>query len=612
MRKEAQSQESPQEQSLSESGQQMRSPRAKSHKPHHHRRTKGPLLAATAKLTMCSAGVLAACVTVLMAAVGPASASAAEGPVWKVLGVSNPTNFKPGDQRGDDSIEVMVTNVGGGSTDGSPITITDTPPAALTVTQIFGHDTYKSPSIELENEDEYYGIAPGALDCSLAPGPHCVSERVVDPGDTLFITVQVSVTPGLSASAPNVVTVSGGGAASVSASDPVTISPELPEFGIVPGALFAATSTNQAGGHPNVTTAFFLNTVNRVEELLESVPAGTPKDIRFDVPPGLVGTTVGMPRCTMVEVVQEGNCPADTMVGTATLFFNNTGAHDLYTAPVFNIAPAPGEPAAFAFSAALFPVRLDTSVLSDGDDAVRVTVPDITEGAEVIGSSITLWGVPADHNGPGPDYAARNLSSSGSRGAHDVVVFGGPSVEQAPVALLSNPSQCSEPLEATLSTDSWEAPGPGVFKSASTSLGTGTGCGQLSFSSSVSMLPDTLVAGAPAGYTFDLKVPQNTEPGGLATPDVRRVVATLPQGVVMNSSLGRGRVNKHRPCQGHVRVIRRSGRCRSRARIWKNRWRVRCISRARCVTRVPRVMRRMGGWLGCLCRWWVKGNLVLL
>jgi hypothetical protein len=518
----------------------MRSPRAKSHKPHHHRRTKGPLLAATAKLTMCSAGVLAACVTVLMAAVGPASASAAEGPVWKVLGVSNPTNFKPGDQRGDDSIEVMVTNVGGGSTDGSPITITDTPPAALTVTQIFGHDTYKSPSIELENEDEYYGIAPGALDCSLAPGPHCVSERVVDPGDTLFITVQVSVTPGLSASAPNVVTVSGGGAASVSASDPVTISPELPEFGIVPGALFAATSTNQAGGHPNVTTAFFLNTVNRVEELLESVPAGTPKDIRFDVPPGLVGTTVGMPRCTMVEVVQEGNCPADTMVGTATLFFNNTGAHDLYTAPVFNIAPAPGEPAAFAFSAALFPVRLDTSVLSDGDDAVRVTVPDITEGAEVIGSSITLWGVPADHNGPGPDYAARNLSSSGSRGAHDVVVFGGPSVEQAPVALLSNPSQCSEPLEATLSTDSWEAPGPGVFKSASTSLGTGTGCGQLSFSSSVSMLPDTLVAGAPAGYTFDLKVPQNTEPGGLATPDVRRVVATLPQGVVISPSAADG------------------------------------------------------------------------
>ena len=46
--------------------------------------------------------------------------------------------------------------------------------------------------------------------------------------------------------------------------------------------------------------------------------------------------------------------------------------------PVFNIAPAPGEPAAFAFNALFFPVRLDTSVLSDGEYNVRVTAPDIT------------------------------------------------------------------------------------------------------------------------------------------------------------------------------------------------------------------------------------------
>ena len=43
------------------------------------------------------------------------SAAQAEttGPVWKVLSVSNPTNFEPGDKSGDDAIVVTVTNVGG-------------------------------------------------------------------------------------------------------------------------------------------------------------------------------------------------------------------------------------------------------------------------------------------------------------------------------------------------------------------------------------------------------------------------------------------------------------------------------------------------------------------
>jgi hypothetical protein len=184
----------------------------------------------------------------------------------------------------------------------------------------------------------------------------------------------------------------------------VSIGSELPEYGVAPGGLFAATSTTQAGAHPNVTTAFFLNTVNLTGEPFESVPVGTPKDVRFDLPPGLVGTTVGMPRCTMAAVINESNCPTDTMVGTATIFAKSLSIRYELTLPVFNIAPAPGEPAAFAFNAALFPVRLDTSVLADGDYGVRVSASDLTEGAETYASSITIWGVPA---AAVPDLIAR-------------------------------------------------------------------------------------------------------------------------------------------------------------------------------------------------------------
>ena len=54
------------------------------------------------------------------------------------------------------------------------------------------------------------------------------------------------------------------------------------------------------------------------------------------------------------------------------------------------------------------------------------------------------------------------------------------------------------------------------------------------------MLPDTLEAGAPAGYAFDLSLPQNTEPDGLATPDVKRTSVSLPLGTVISPSAADG------------------------------------------------------------------------
>jgi hypothetical protein len=71
-------------------------------------------------------------------------------------------------------------------------------------------------------------------------------------------------------------------------------------------------------------------------------------------------------------------------------------------------------------------------------------------------------------------------------------------------------------------------------------MGTGTGCGLLAFKALASMLPDTLEAGAPAGYSFDLSVPQDDEPGALATPDVKRTSVTLPAGTVISPSAADG------------------------------------------------------------------------
>ncbi len=420
---------------------------------------------------------------------------------------------------------VSATNVGGGASDGSTITIADLLPAGVTASSIHGYDVYRNGNV-FGGEG-----APVALTCSALT---CTQEGKVDPGDVLTVIIRLavasSVPPG---SVLNHASVTGGGAAEASVSDQIELTDTPASYGLAPGSVFMATSTSQAGAHPNLTTAFTLNTTEPGEA------AGYPKDIRTDLPPGLVGNTVGLPRCTdarIIETLEHPNaCPVDAMVGMAVVAFSEQGATQrsirTIVMPVYNIAPSPGEPAAFGFDAVIFPVRLDTSVLSDGNYGIRVTVPGIAEAGETISSWVTIWGVPADHSGPGEDTSVSNLFGGGS--------FGGPNPGQTRVPLLSNPQQCSEPLSAELSTDSWA--NPGVFVSPGPiPMGTLTGCDHLSLASSFTMLPDTLEAGAPAGYSFDLKVPQQNEPDRLATPTVKNAKLTLPAGVVVNPSAAWG------------------------------------------------------------------------
>ena len=513
----------------------------------------------------------ACCVAIILGLLFAATAAQAEttGPEWKVLSVSNPTNFNPAaDKSGADAIIVSAVNVGGASTDGSRVTIADSLPAGLVVIEAFGVNAYHDPNGRLTaeppavpSEQEIGGVpctfSARAISCT-ASG---TTAEPIDPGDTLVVTIRVEVEGAVEH--PNEASVSGGGAVSASVSDPITISPASPPYGVAQGGLLAATSTTQAGAHPNLTQEFFLNTVNPQGEAkpencnapgltndtpayckLDSVPVATTKDVRFDLPKGSLGTTVGVARCTMAQVENASDCPRNTMMGTATVIVLSGAGRLVFTVPVFNIAPAPGEPLALAFDALYFPVRIDASVLSDGEYNARVTVSDITTAAPFYMSSVTVWGDPAEHNGPGPDSVTRSL------GAFPDIGFGGPGVEEVAgfktvyterVPFLTNPTQCSEALTDVLETDSWEAPEVfGGAGTAKTGMGTPTGCGQLSFKPEVSMLPDTLEAGAPAGYAFRLSVPQDTEAEGLSAPQVKRTSVTLPLGTVISPSAADG------------------------------------------------------------------------
>ncbi|MGC2373973.1 MAG: hypothetical protein WA484_08885 [Solirubrobacteraceae bacterium] len=457
---------------------------------------------------------MAVAVTIAVVLGVASSAIAAGGAVWKITSFSNPTHlWLPAGEKHSGILLVHATNVGE-SSDGSPVRIDDVLPAGLTVVSISGRDVYGP-----------------ALSCAALPALTCTDSSPVPTGDTLELFMVVDVQPGAASSVVNRARVSGGGTEGVSVESPITISQAPNLFGVNPESVVTGLSTMQAGAHPNVTTAYMMNAS------APQFPVYNAKDVRFDLPRGLVGNTVGMPTCELSKMpilFSPGECPSDTIVGVASVWLQssfsysgNVEENGPVIEPVYNIKPSPGEPAAFSFPVLLIKVRLDTSVLSNGDYGVRVTAGGLSEAQPVLGAAVTIWGVPADHQGPG------------SIPVQEIPPVGGPNTVSSRVSLLSNPTQCSTPLSGTLSVDSWVE--PGVFTAPATSpVGTLMGCDQLPFVASASMLPDTLQAGAPAGYTFHLHVNQSNRPEALATPNIRKVVTTLPMGTAISPSAAWG------------------------------------------------------------------------
>ena len=71
-------------------------------------------------------------------------------------------------------------------------------------------------------------------------------------------------------------------------------------------------------------------------------------------------------------------------------------------------------------------------------------------------------------------------------------------------------------------------------------LGVASDCEALSFSPSFSMAPEDGRAGEPAGYGFDLTVPQNEGAEELQTSELRDLSVTLPAGTVIDPSAANG------------------------------------------------------------------------
>jgi hypothetical protein len=326
-----------------------------------------------------------------------------------------------------------------------------------------------------------------------------------------------------------------------------------------------ASPFTQAGGHPWALESLIEFATEEVKDagtgqmLIE--PTRDPKDAVVDLPPGLLGDPMAVPRCPLSQVTSGTykQCPADTQIGFYKI--RQYGGNFLI-APVVNVVPERGQSAEFALENT---VKVDTPLLTA--HLVRTCLHPVAgggcEGGEgygftVVGSQIpmvalssvelTIWGVPAD---PSHDVMRGRICRSQTSELAECE-GGGESAGVTPVPFLTMPTDCSAgPEVATVRADSWEEPGSVIegkyfgYEEAQAEMPAVTGCGLLRFDPEIETRPDTTLADEPVGLGVNLKIPLAEEPGSNATPQLRDTSLTLPEGM----SVSPGVVDGIRACE---------------------------------------------------------------
>jgi hypothetical protein len=354
--------------------------------------------------------------------------------------------------------------------------------------------------------------------------------------------------------------VNGGGAATVTRRKPLPISESVAAFGaeeynLVPEEERGSVDT-RAGSHPyQLTTTFGLNQSDDPRK-----PPALPRNLEFKLPPGLIGNATIVAQCSTNDFghILEGGiinlCPSNTAIGVATVTVDEPTNLGLltYVVPLFNLPPAVGEPARFGFVAAKVPVILDTSVRSGpGEDyGVTVSVNNITQLVNFLGSIVTFWGAPGD---PSHDSARGWTCLAGGHWTAGSINPCEPQKQINPSAFLTLPTDCAAPFATTVEGESWTDPthpAASDLSALSYSLQDAsgrplglTGCNQLPFSPTIAAEPTTNSASSPSGLDFNLNFEDEglaNNPKGLVQSQMKDTTVTLPEGLTIDPSAGVG------------------------------------------------------------------------
>jgi hypothetical protein len=467
-------------------------------------------------------------------------AAATPPPSLLLHGEAIPTNLAPGNKG---SLVLLGTDIGSTPTDGTPITVTATLPEGL---------TYVGTSEGPESNNEVWAEqeSEGGVSCAAAAGVvTCTVQAGPLPGDGeagFCVDLWVEAATGSEGTLPVDVRVEGGGSAPATTVVPLTVSAEPAPFGLA-SFLFDASDADgvpstQAGAHPNgLFTGFDLTSTQSTfpdEPYLAEVPS-LPKDVVTELPLGLLGNPQAAGVCPQAKVITLNGtlCPPGARLGVSILGSAEYATYKASTGGstglsfVNNTEPDVGFPAEFGLGLSNIAGPIYSQVVHTPSGYVlRTVVPNIPHPAKIRSAFLALLGDPDERNGVG-----------------------------TPRPFFTMPSDCSAAgLHATIHVDSWADPAPlaiepdGLddFEGANFSepqwitrtvpFPTPTGCEKLRFEPTLEARPSTTAAESPSGLNVDLKVPQNEEPEGLATPPLKDATVTLPPGIAVDPSSAAG------------------------------------------------------------------------
>jgi hypothetical protein len=159
-----------------------------------------------------------------------------------------------------------------------------------------------------------------------------------------------------------------------------------------------------AGSHPFAAAATV--SLHTVEDAGKELPDGNLRDLRVDLPAGLLADPTALPSCANANFVDiegdESSCPDSTAVGVVDFAASSSeplaaGSADFPdTAPVYKLAPAAGAVTRFGMVLAGEPVVFAAGL----DDAPPyngyLATTDVPQTLLFYRARIVLWGVPAD------------------------------------------------------------------------------------------------------------------------------------------------------------------------------------------------------------------------
>jgi hypothetical protein len=311
------------------------------------------------------------------------------------------------------------------------------------------------------------------------------------------------------------------------------------EFGVSPANFQTALAGEEAGfaGAPaDYQVNYQMNQVDPANP--NSAPDGTAKQVEVELPAGLIGNPTGIPACAMAQVTSAPFCPAERAIGSAGYrlyepangYFLPPLGFPPFNARIFRVQTQGNEAAAFAFSVFnSFPIRIAATVDPSNGYRIRTTVKNVNEGLVLASANLNFWGIPQEHSAPGPLFEI----GSGT-------TFGEPQPLSMPrTRFFSTPTNCERgSLETTMTLTSWQTKQP--IAPVGSSMPGVSGCEDLSFDPSITVTPESQKAGAPSGYKVDLSLPQNEDPYGRMTPDLKDAVVHLPAGLAISPPQAEG------------------------------------------------------------------------